>query len=129
MTDEQVSKIILAAVEKNFPKDCTCCGHRSQSYREYLQVASPLGPPLSYDAAFENWRPSKPLGFLAYWTCNFCSNTLTTNINALEVDTIWQLLSWVKEQTKQRGISSSALLKDIQGKMMKQALGDNIGFT
>jgi hypothetical protein len=124
MTEEQFIKTILTAVEKNFPKDCTSCGHRFYTYKEYVQETSPLGLPLSYDAEVDNWRPQSPLGFHAYCKCNFCSNTLTTDIKSLENDTIWQLLSWIKEEMKHRGISSRILLNDVRGKMRKQALGE-----
>ena len=124
MTEEQVVKTILTAVEKNFPKDCTCCGHRFHTYKEYLQGTYPLGEPLSNDAAIDDWRPQKPLGFLAYWKCKFCSNTLTTKIDSLEKDTTWQLLSWLKEEMNSKGVSNSAILNDIRVKMRQQVLGE-----
>lgn len=123
MTEQQVIKTILTAVEENFPKDCTCCGHSFSTYKQYLKETYPLGSPLSNDAAIGNWQPQKPLGFLAYWKCKLCSNTLTTNINSLENDTVWQLLSWIKEETTIRKISSTELLNDIRGKIRKMVLG------
>ena len=124
MTEEQVLKTILTAVEKNFPKDCTSCKHRFYTYKEYLQKTYPLGAPVSNDAVINDWHPQRPLGFLAYWKCKFCSNTLTTNINSLEKDTVWQLLSWLKEEMKSRGVSNSAILNDIRVKMRKQVLSE-----
>ena len=124
LTKEHVIKIILNAVEKNFPKDCTCCGHHFPTYKEYLQDTHPLGSPISYDAENEDWQPQKPLGILAYWKCKFCCNTLTTNINDLEIETIWQLLSWIKEESIRRGVSSKSILHEIRSKMRKQVLGE-----
>ena len=123
MTEEQVVKIILTAVEKNFPKVCSCCSHRFQTYKDYLQDTFPLGEPLSNDAAIDDWRPETPLGFLSYSKCKSCTNTLTTNIGSLDKETIWQLLSWIKEEMKHRGVSNSAILNDIRAKMRQQVLG------
>jgi hypothetical protein len=129
LTEEQVTKIILTEVEKNFPKDCACCGYRFHTYKELLQGAHPLGAPQSHDATIEDWRPQDPLGFLAYWSCGFCSNTLTTNINSLEIEATWQLLSWIKKKMKKRGVSSELLLSNIRERMMAQAFGEEQKLT
>ena len=63
-----------------------------------------------------------PLGLHSYCKCNFCSNTLTTNIDSLKPDTIWQLLAWIKEETNNRGVSSRELLNEIREKMRKHVL-------
>ena len=122
MTEEQVVETIFTAVANNFPKDCSCCGHRFHTYNDYIQETSILGTPFSYDAENKDWRPATPLGFHAYCKCNFCSNALTTNIDSLEPDTIWQLLAWIKEETNNRGVSSRELLNEIRGKMRKHVL-------
>jgi hypothetical protein len=124
MTEEQVTKTILTAVEKNFPKDCSCCGHLFHTYKDYLEGTTPLATPISYDAEIGNWQPQKPLGFIAYWKCNSCSNTLTTNLHSLETETIWQLLTWLKKETKSREVSRKELLESIRAKMRKQVLGN-----
>lgn len=124
MTEEQVIKIILTALEKNFPKDCSCCGHRFYTFKEYLNENQLLGPPRSYDAEIEEWHPKKPLGIYAFARCNFCSNTLTTNLSSLKDETTWQLLSWIRDEMKQKGVSSSVLLNDIRGKILKQISGE-----
>ena len=122
MTEKQVIKTILTAVEENFPKDCTSCRHRFHTYKDYIQETTLLGTPISYDAENKNWLPGTPLGFHSYCKCNYCSNTLTTNIDSLKRDTTWHLLAWIKEETKNRGVSSREILNDIREKMRKHVL-------
>jgi hypothetical protein len=128
LSEVQVINFIRTAVEKQFPKICSPCGHRFYTFKEYLQNTDHIGQPHSYDAEIQDWRPNKPLGALAYAKCKFCKNTMATSLFSLEVETMWQLLSWIKEETSKRGVSSSDILNDLKVKITNQVLNEGLPF-
>ena len=121
MTEDQIINIIHKAVESQFPKNCTACGHRFKSMKEHLEYTTHLGQPRSYDADMKDWQPSYPLGTFYFSKCK-CGNTLALDSYSVEVDTMWQMLAWIKKESPRRDLSVGELLNDLRAKMNAQVL-------
>ena len=121
LSEDQVVNIIQTAVENLFPKDCGACNRRFNSMKEYLENTTHIGQPRSYDADMQDWQPSNPLGTFSFSKCN-CGNTLALGSSSVEVETMWQLLAWVKKEGQRRGVSINELLNDLRAKMNAQVL-------
>ena len=104
MTEDQVINIIRTSVEQQFPKDCNVCGFRFNSMKEYLLNTDHIGAPHSFDAELENWRPYSPIGTYSFSDCK-CGNTMVLGSSNVEVETMCQLLDWVKKEGQRRDIS------------------------
>jgi hypothetical protein len=122
LIEDQIINIIREEVESQFPKDCTACGYRFCSLKEYIENITHLGKPRSYDAEMQNWQPTSPLGIFAFSNCKNCGNTLTISSSRTNVVTMWQLLGWTKKETLRRGIAISELLNDLRVKIENQVL-------
>jgi len=121
MNEDKVVKIIRHFIEKQFPKECSCCKRRFMTLKEYLQVTTHLGKPISYDADLGEWQPKKPLGTHSFSNCP-CGNTLTIGSDGMGVFTMLQLLLWARGETRKRGISTRDLLAHVREKIDKQVL-------
>jgi hypothetical protein len=121
LSEGQVVDIIQTAVENQFPKDCAPCGRRFNSMKEYLESTVHLGQPRSYDADMKDWQPSNPMGTFSFSACK-CGNTLVLGSSSVEVETMCQLLDWVKKEGQRRGLSIGELLNDLRAKMNAQVL-------
>lgn len=120
LSEEQVVDIIHAAVEKLFPKDCAACGRRFNSMKEYLENTVHIGQPLSFDADEQDWQPSNPLGTFSFSDCE-CGNTLVLgSTGVVDTEIMWQLLAWVKKESKRKAISVNEQLNDLRVKMNAQ---------
>ena len=122
MTEDQITNIMREEVESKFPKNCTACGYRFFSLKEYIENTSHLGKPRFYDAEEQNWQPTTYMGVFAFSKCKNCGNTLSINSFKTNVVTIRQLLGWVKKETLRRGIAISELLNDLRVKIENQVL-------
>src|SRR5881628_3725295 len=50
MNEDEVVQIVRSYIEGLFPRECPQCGLRFGSLREYLQLTTHVGNPISYDA-------------------------------------------------------------------------------
>lgn len=123
MTEDQVVNIIRYNVEKQFPKDCSVCGYRFASLKEYLQNTTHFGAPHSYDAEAESWKPKKPFGTFSFSDCK-CGNTMVIGSSGIEVVTMWKLLWWARNESSRRGVSTNELLDEIRAKIDNQVLSE-----
>ena len=122
LTEDQIINIIREEVESQFPKNCTACGYRFCSLKEYIENTTHLGKPRSYDAETQNWQPTTPLGIFAFSKCKNCGNTLTISSSRTNVATMQQLLGWIKKEILRRGIKADELLNDLRVKIEGQVL-------
>src|ERR1043166_4194430 len=61
VNEDDVVEIVRTYIEGLFPRDCSQCGLRFGSLREYLQLTRYVGRPISYDA-MQDEIPSELLG-------------------------------------------------------------------
>lgn len=121
LTEGQVIEIVRTNVESQFPKDCSACGYRYSSLKEYLEKTAHIGKPRSYDAELLSWRPQKPLGTFSFAKCE-CGNTMSICSSSMKVVTMWRLLCWAKKETSLRGVSVPDVLDDLRQKIDNQVL-------
>jgi hypothetical protein len=108
-------------LEGLFPRTCSNCGRNFATLREFLQVTTHQGQPISYDAQAGNWQPQKPTGTMTFVNCS-CGTTLALSSEGMPLPQLWRLLNWAKIETNRRGISSQALLSYLRDEICKQVL-------
>jgi hypothetical protein len=123
MNEIDVIKIIRDFISKQFPKECTCCERRYNSFPEFIRDTTYVGKPISHDADMEDWQPDRPLGTIGMVRC-LCGTTLSLTTKGMGLKKLWKLMSWGRKETKKRGISSSQLLEYLRSKIDKSVLED-----
>ncbi len=122
MTEDDVVNIIYEFVSnQEFPKTCSSCGRVYSTLKEYLQVTTPVGEPVSYDAELENWEPDNPIGTMSLANCS-CKGTMAISSTNMPVKTLIQLMLWLKVEALKRKLQPSELLNLIRQKVDKKAL-------
>ena len=121
MTTAEAIRIMRQHLEGLFPKICPHCQRRFASLQEYVQVTQPVGETLSYDAELGDWNPAQPIGTMALSNCP-CGTTLSLSSEGLPVSQMTQLLAWARIETKLRGITLQALLREARYEIRRQAL-------
>ena len=121
MQEKDVIEIMRNHISKQFPKECTCCGKRYNSFAEFIRNTTYVGKPISYDAEQEDWQPERPIGTIGMSNCS-CGTTLTIGSKGMDLKTLWRLMNWARKETKKRGIMMSDLLESLRSKIDKSVL-------
>jgi hypothetical protein len=121
MNENDVIEIMKNFISRQFPKDCTCCGKRYNSFAEFIRNTTYVGKPISYDAEQEDWQPERPIGTIGMSNCS-CGTTLTIGSKGMDLKTLWRLMNWARKETKKRGIMMSDLLESLRSKIDKSVL-------
>ena len=121
LTEADVVRIIYEHVQGFFPKTCNKCQKVFSTYREYLQQTEHAGKPVSFDIELGNWRPTHSAGNLALANCR-CGNTLAISSSGMPLIQIWQILNWVRVETKQRGVKSEEIICQLRDLVESKAL-------
>ncbi len=109
--------------EKQFPKECKCCGKLYSSFKEYLQNTTHVGQPISYDAENEDWQPDTPLGTMSLAKCP-CGTTLAITSSGMDISILLKLMNWAQSESEKRGVTISDLLEDLRAAIDKSVLQD-----
>ena len=126
MTEAEVIRAMREHLEGLFPKTCPSCQHKFATLKEYLQVTDHLGPPVPYDAEFDDWQPMKPVGTVTLANCP-CGSTLALSSEGMPLLQLWRLLSWARIETKRRSMSAQELLNYLRDKICQQVLAEPEG--
>jgi hypothetical protein len=122
-TEEQVMKVVRDHVERQFPRTCTTCGHVYESLPDFVHAGIPLGEPASFDASQGNWEPEDDGGILSMINCP-CGNTLGFSSQGMGLMNMWNLLRWLRKQSRQRGLPVSKVLLEIRLKIKDDILAE-----
>src|SRR5207249_551386 len=120
MNEDEVVEIVRSYIEGLFPRDCPQCGLRFGSLREYLQLTTHVGSPISYDAARQE-IPSEPLGTISLANCP-CGTTLAITSKSMPAAQMVELLKWARQETTKRSIGIRDLLDHIRERIDQQVL-------
>ena len=123
MNEMEVVQIVRSHIERQFPKKCQNCNREFRTLKEYLQVTTHVGKPVSIDADIGEWKPEKPIGTHSYANCP-CGNTLIISSDKMRIRTMWRLLFWAKCESWRRGTSTQDLLAHIREEIDKQVLAE-----
>lgn len=123
MTEREALQILRSHFESFFPKTCNTCGRQYRTLRDYILVTARRGSAHSYDADLGDWQPTSPIGSLAYADCS-CGSTLALSTEGMALAQRHALLSWVRNETQRRGITSSMLLEELRDHLRAEVLGD-----
>lgn len=113
MNTDEVVRVIIDFLSKQFPIECKCCNKQYNSYKEFISNTTPVGKPVSYDAQKGDWQPENPLGALSMHNCS-CGSTMSLSSHGIDRDTLWQLLDWAKSESEERNIELSELLAELR---------------
>jgi len=80
-----------------------------------------LGLPISYDVEFGDWQPVEPTGNLSMANCA-CGTTLALSSEYMPLVQIWQVLNWIKIETKRRGCDEREVMGYLRAQVMELAL-------
>lgn len=125
MTEDEVVQILHEHYESLFPKACPTCNRCFATFREYIQTTKRIGPPMSYDAEFGDWKTEQPIGSVALANCP-CGSTIGLSTDSMLLPLRLELLNWMRIETQRRGVSPSELLEHLRDEVRKRALGDPI---
>jgi hypothetical protein len=123
MTEADVIQAMRDHLEGQFPKTCPNCQRQFSNLREYLQLTTPQGSPVPYDALAGNWQPFNPVGTVALSNCP-CGSTLLLASHGMPLPQLWRLLNWAKVETRRRALSPEALLTYLRDEITKQVLAE-----
>ena len=118
--DEAVS-VIRAHVERKFPKTCSLCGRVFSNLADYLRGTRPIGQPVSYDAALDDWKPKDPIGTYSMVVCA-CGTSLGIDSSGMPLVMLWRLMRFARTETRRRGVTVSAFLGEIRSEVERQVL-------
>ncbi len=122
MSDE-ILEMIYDHFAGLFPRDCTTCGRRFATLRQYILETTPVGSTTSFDAQLGDWHTTEPIGAIAMANCP-CGSTLGLTTEGIALPEIHRLLAWVREETTRRGMTQAELLESVRTEMRQRALDD-----
>ena len=120
MNEDDVVQIVRSYIEGLFPRECPQCGLRFGSLREYLQLTTHVGNPISYDANCQG-IPSELLGTLSLANCH-CGMTLAITSKSMPAAQMLELLKWARQETARRSIDIRDLLRHVRERIDQQVL-------
>jgi hypothetical protein len=121
MTEIEVIRIIRVHLEGLFPKVCSNCNNRFETYRDYLLSTKPLGSPTSFDAQMGDWHPAEPAESMSFANCP-CGNTLALSSAGMPLLQLWSLMNWARVETKKRHQTLEQLLIHLRVEIKQQVL-------
>jgi hypothetical protein len=121
MTEADVIQVIYEHVAGLFPKTCQGCGKVFPNYRNYLLNTEHAGIPLSYDIQLNNWQPDNSSGNVALANCR-CGSTLAISSKGMPLSRIWEILYWVRMESRRRGVKADVIICYIRDVVEKKAL-------
>jgi hypothetical protein len=122
VTESELLAITRKHVEGQFPKTCPKCQRVFATFADYLRVVTPIGTPISYDAALGDWRPKEPIGMIAMSNCS-CGTTLTVTSKGLPTRVMVRLLSWLRGRARREGIPPVELFVRLRARLVAEVLG------
>ncbi len=120
MNEDEVVHIVRSYIEGLFPRNCPQCGLRFGSLREYLQLTTHVGSPISYDATRQE-IPTELLGTVSLANC-VCGTTLMISSKSMPAAQMVELLKWAREETTKRSIGVRELLLHVRERIDQQVL-------
>lgn len=123
MTEADVIRIIRAHLERQFPKVCSNCNRRFDTFRDFVLVTKPVGSTVSYDAELGDWKPTEPVGTMTFANCS-CGNTLSLSSAGMSLLRLWSLMNWARIETQKRGQTLKELLNHLREEINQQVLND-----
>jgi hypothetical protein len=123
MSEAEVIRTMREHLDSLFPKVCSNCNRSFSTLREYILTTQPLGAMISVDAEAGDWDAAHPVGTLAYANCP-CGSTLALTTEGMPLDRRRLLLQWIRNETKQRGLSPQELLGRLRAEIRRQVLGE-----
>jgi hypothetical protein len=121
MTEAEAVQIVRQHFESLFPKTCHSCGRRFATLRDYVVDTKRMGSAMSYDADVGDWKTTEPIGSQALANCP-CGSTLALTTEGISPPLRLALLTWLKVETQQRGVSPSELLESMRDEIRRQVI-------
>jgi hypothetical protein len=121
MTYLEALEIVRRHFESLFPKNCSTCGRRFDSLREYILSTRRVGQAVSYDAELGDWQTPRPIGSLAFANCP-CGSTLVLGTEGMPLPQRQALLAWVRDETERQHVTPSDLLERIRDDLRREVL-------
>jgi len=118
-SEAEVVQMTLEHIQGLFPRTCPKCKRTFATYREYLLNTKHIGSPISYDAEFEDWKPSRTTGNLSLANCP-CGNTMALSSEGMPLEQIWQVLKWVKVEAERRNVEIQKILEHLRTEVGKR---------
>jgi hypothetical protein len=120
--DDAVS-LVRTHVEGKFPKTCKMCGRVFVDLPDYVRSTRHVGQPVSYDAAFDDWKPKEPIGTYALALCS-CGTSMAIDSSGMSIVTLWRLMTFARRETNRLGVTVSEVLARIRAEVERQALAE-----
>jgi hypothetical protein len=123
MTEAEAISEIRDYLEGLFPKSCPNCQRHFANLREFVQLTTHQGVPISYDAQAGDWQPLKPLGTVAMSNCS-CGSTLVLGSQTMPLPRLWRLLNWARTETRRGNVTPQDLLVRLRDTICAQVLAE-----
>lgn len=102
-----------------FPRTCSC-GRTYQDLRNYIEVTTPVGPAISYDADREG-EMTELVGSVAMANC-LCGSTMMLATTDLDEEIHLKFLRWLRNESQRRRVSASDVLDQLRLDIRERAL-------
>ena len=113
LTSEQALEAVLRHFESLFPRTCSNCGRPFATLQDYIQLTTPIGLPVSFDAELDDWTTREPIGSLAQANCQ-CGSTLALGTDGMATEQRLALLDWLRLECQQRRVGPSVVLDGLR---------------
>jgi len=123
MTEDDIVATVGKHMAAQFPRKCPNCGRTYATVQDYLRITTPVGQVISDDVTEGNWRPTKPLGALAFSNCP-CGDTLAMSTNGLPLATTWAIMDWLRRTIAERGVEPQAVVEELRTRIRAELLAN-----
>ena len=120
MNEHQAVETLRRYIEGLFPKTCPNCNRVFSSLKEYLQVTTHTGVPMSYHVEDGDDRVHE-LGTFSFANCP-CGTTIAITSEHLEPAVMMDLGTWAASEAARRGIDMPQLLGALREQIDSQVL-------
>ena len=123
MNEDQIVDILFRHYNSLFPKTCSSCGKKFETFKTYVEEVTPVGRSVSYDAEVGTWGkgPAPLIGSAAMSNCT-CGTTLSLTTDDMEESRRRELLAWIKEQVDASGVAPSDILQRLRVHVRERVL-------
>lgn len=121
VTDDEIIQMMREHFESLFPRVCPKCNRRFATLSDYIKETKPVGPAIPYDAEMRNWKPSEPIGGVAFSQCP-CGHTIALSTEGMTLSRIHLVLDWIKRETELRKITPRELVDYLRAEVRKRVL-------
>ena len=121
MSTDEIVQMMHRHFESLFPRQCSTCGHRFGSLREYILGTQRVAGTISYDAERGDWDTKLPIGAIAHANCT-CGTTLALTTEGMPLADVHAVLRWVRAECLALQAPPRVVIESLRDEIRRRAL-------